>query len=44
MSDFDVKPWIAGPYRKPRSARVRWALRRWWKIEAAPTARRLNGL
>lgn len=33
---FDVPPWVAGPYRKPRFARVRWALRRWWKIKAMP--------
>lgn len=36
MRVFDVPPWVAGPYRKPRCARVRWALRRWRKIKAVP--------
>lgn len=39
MRVFDVPPWVAGPYRKPRFARVRWALRRWWKIKAEPTVK-----
>jgi hypothetical protein len=44
MRVFDVPPWVAGPYRKPRFARVRWMLRRWWKIKAEPTGPLPHGL
>lgn len=44
MRAFDVPPWIAGPYRKPRFARIRWALRRWWKIKAKQAGPRPVGL
>lgn len=43
MRVFDVPPWVAGAYRKPRFARIRWALRRWWKITAEPTGPRPLG-
>jgi hypothetical protein len=34
MRAFDVPPWIAGPYRKPRFAWLRWKCRRVWPIKA----------
>jgi hypothetical protein len=29
---FDVPPWVVFEYPKPRLARLRWALRRWWEF------------
>jgi hypothetical protein len=30
---FDVPPWLVDPAaRRPRFARLRWALRRWWPL------------
>src|ERR1039458_7600153 len=34
MRAFDVPPWIAGPYRKPRFAWLRWKCRKVWPIKA----------
>jgi hypothetical protein len=33
---YDVPPWIIGDYRKPRFAKIRWALRKFWPVEARP--------
>lgn len=44
MRVFDVPPWVVGPYRKPRFVRIRWALRRWWKIKAEPIGPQPLGL
>jgi hypothetical protein len=29
---YDVPPWVVFDYPKPRLARLRWALRRWWEF------------
>lgn len=30
---YDVPPWLVDPdYPRPRFARLRWRLRRWWPV------------